>query len=147
MGRSRHTHHSHGSEPAHSSGGLRDDQRKHEEAGLTQGGHASRAEEWRDPQASAEGEPEASWTPETPDQTGTPVGMSPEDVELRSELARFLGKEIWPATRGDLLARAEANMATDRVLDLLRSLPEDHEFANLQDVAQVLGIATEQVRS
>jgi hypothetical protein len=124
-----------------------DDQRRHEESGLLQGGHSTHAEEWRDPQAPAEGEPEASWTPGGAEQSGTPEGMTPGDVERRAELARFLGKDIWPADRGALLAAAHTNNATDEVFALLRQLPADHRFANLQEVARALGIGTEQARS
>jgi hypothetical protein len=140
----RNSNHPQGSQPSHSSGGRLDDQRQREESGVVQGGHSSRAEEWRDPQAPAEGEPRVSWTPDVPEQPGTPVGMTNEDVQRRSEIARFLGKEVWPAGRDALVAKAEENGAPDGVLADLRGLPPEGEFANLQDVARSLGVGTEE---
>ena len=82
--------------------------------------------------------------------SGTPVGMtestddvrpSHTDIEGRSEIARFLGKGVWPADRDTLVATAAQNDATDRVLAQLQSLPGDREFVNTQDVAVELGLA------
>jgi hypothetical protein len=140
----RQNQHSPGSQPSHDTGHAADDARAHEEQGLVQGGHSSRAEEWRDPQPSAEGEPRASWTPDVPDQPGTPPGMTNADVEHRAEIARYLGKEVWPADRDTLIATAEQNQAPDAVLADLRRLPAGTSFENLQDVSRALGIGTEQ---
>jgi hypothetical protein len=140
----RNSQHSPGSQPSHDTGRTADDARRHEESGLLQGGHGSRAQEWRDPQPSAEGEPRVSWTPGVPDQPSTPEGMTNEDVEHRSEIARYLGKDVWPADRDELVAKAQENAATDRVLADLGRLPAQQRFTNLQDVARALGIGTEQ---
>lgn len=142
----RNSQHSAGSQPSHDTGRTHDDAQAHETRGLEQGGHTSRAEEWRDPQAPAEGEPRASWTPGTPEQPGTPEGMTNQDVEDRSEIARHLGKGVWPADRDALVAKAEENSAPDAVLARLRRLPAGQEFANVQDVSQALGIGTEESR-
>ena len=142
----RNSQHSQGSQPGHDTGRLADDRQGHEEAGLLQGGHSPRAEEWRDPHPSGEGEPRAAWTPGTPEQPGTPAGMTNQDVEDRAELARFLGKDVWPADRDTLVAKAEENSAGDAVLSRLRRLPAGQEFTNIQDVSRALGIGTEQSR-
>lgn len=142
----RNSQHSQGSQPSHSSGGAADDQRAHEEQAVTQGGHTARAEEWRDPQAPAEGEPRVSWTPGTPEQPGTPPGMDNEDVQHRSEIARYLGKGVWPADRDALVAKARENGAPDAVLADLGRLPAGEDFANVQDVSRALGIGTEDDR-
>lgn len=63
------------------------------------------------------------------------------DVGTRSEIAQALGKEVYPADRDRLVAVASGNAASDRVLDLLASLPEGRTFANVQDVAVALGVA------
>ena len=81
-----------------------------------------------------------------PHQEGTPAGTSPADVERRSAIAETLGKEVWPADRDTLVARAEESNATDRVLADLRRLPSGQQFENVQDVARALGIGTEQHR-
>lgn len=110
---------------------------------MLQGGHGSRAEEWRDPQAPGEGEPRVSWTPGTPEQPGTPPGMDNDDVERRSAIARSLGMGVWPAERDTLVAKAQENSATDSVVSDLRRLPAGQEFDNVQDVCRAIGIGTE----
>jgi hypothetical protein len=82
--------------------------------------------------------------PHTP---ATSPGVSEADVEHRAALAAALGKEVWPADRDALLAKAQEDATTpDRVLSDLRRLPEGQQFENVQDVARALGIGTEQQR-
>jgi hypothetical protein len=81
-----------------------------------------------------------------PHQPGTPAGTDPGDIERRAALAEALGKEIWPADRDALVAKAEEANAPDGVLSQLRRLPDGQQFENVQDVAQALGLGTEQQR-
>ena len=81
-----------------------------------------------------------------PHQPGTPQGTDPADVERRAAIAEALGKEVWPADRDTLVSKAEEQNAPDAVLGQLRRLPAGTEFANVQDVAQALGLGTEQQR-
>ena len=81
-----------------------------------------------------------------PHQPATAPGTSPGDVEHRAALAQALGKEVWPAERDALLAKAQEGNAPARVLSDLRRLPSDQQFDNVQDVARALGIGTEQQR-
>ena len=81
-----------------------------------------------------------------PHQPGTPSGTDPGDIERRAALAEVLGKEVWPADRDTLVAKAQESDAPDAVLAQLRRLPSDQEFTNVQDVAQALGLGTEQQR-
>ncbi|GAB3304539.1 hypothetical protein GCM10027451_10300 [Geodermatophilus aquaeductus] len=81
-----------------------------------------------------------------PHQEGTPAGTSPADVDHRAAIAEALGKEVWPADRDTLVARAQESNAPDRVLADLRRLPSGQQFENVQDVARALGIGTEQQR-
>jgi len=81
-----------------------------------------------------------------PHQPGTPAGTDPADLERRAALAEALGKEVWPADRDTLVAKAEEANAPDGVLAALRRLPGDRQFENVQDVAQTLGLGTEQER-
>jgi hypothetical protein len=81
-----------------------------------------------------------------PHQPATSPGTDPADVERRAALAEALGKEVWPADRDTLVHKAEESHAPDRVLDQLRRLPAGTEFSNVQQVAQALGLGTEQQR-
>ncbi len=81
-----------------------------------------------------------------PHEPGTPAGTDPGDIERRAALAEALGKEVWPADRDTLVAKAEESTAPDGVLAQLRRLPEGRQFTNVQDVADALGLGTEQQR-
>ena len=81
-----------------------------------------------------------------PHAPGTAPGTDETDLERRAAIAEALGKEVWPADRDRLVAKAEESGASDAVLGQLRRLPAGREFANVQDVAQGLGIGTEQQR-
>ena len=81
-----------------------------------------------------------------PHQPATAPGTDQGDIERRAALAEALGKEVWPADRDQLVAKAEEGNASDAVLGQLRRLPEGQQFTNVQDVAQALGLGTEQQR-
>ena len=81
-----------------------------------------------------------------PHQPATAPGTSTGDVEHRAALAEALGKEVWPADRDALVAKAQEGNAPDRVHSDLRRLPSGQQFDNVQDVARALGIGTEQQR-
>jgi hypothetical protein len=81
-----------------------------------------------------------------PHQPGTPSGTDPADIERRAALAEVLGKEVWPADRDTLLAKAQESTAPDAVLAQLQRLPAGQQFTNIQDVAQALDLGTEQQR-
>jgi Protein of unknown function (DUF2795) len=77
---------------------------------------------------------------------GTPEGISPEGVQARSDLARFVsGAGVFPADRDTLLARAQEQGAPDSVISAVRSLPEK-TFTNLAEVAETLGYGKEDDR-
>ena len=82
-----------------------------------------------------------------PHQPATSPGTDEGDIERRAALAESLGKEVWPADRDQLIAKAQEDATVpDRVLADLRRLPEGQQFENVQDVARALGIGTEQQR-
>lgn len=81
-----------------------------------------------------------------PHQPATSPGTDPADIEHRAAIAEALGKEVWPADKDTLVARAQESNAPDRVLASLNRLPAHAEFANVQEVAEALGISTEQHR-
>jgi hypothetical protein len=81
-----------------------------------------------------------------PHQPATSPGTDPSDVERRAALAEALGKEVWPADKDTLVRKAEESNAPDGVLAQLRRLPDRTQFTNVQEVAQALGLGTEQQR-
>lgn len=122
-----------------------DDEMAHETAGLVQGGHSTRAEEWRDPEPSGEDQPLAAASLGAEDRRGTPEGMTPQDVQARSDIARFLGTAAFPGSREELLATARENQAPQEVLHRIGSA-SDGTFENVQDLARAIGIGTEEGR-
>ena len=80
------------------------------------------------------------------EQPGTPPGMDAEDVEMRSEIARFLEPSRYPVSRTDVIAIAAQHQAPPRVIARLQRLP-DQEFATMQEIASALGIGTEEHRT
>jgi hypothetical protein len=81
-----------------------------------------------------------------PHQPATPPGTDQADIERRAALAEALGKEVWPADRDTLVAKAQEANAPDAVLAQLRRLPAGEQYTNVQDVARALGLGTEQER-
>jgi len=81
-----------------------------------------------------------------PHQAATSPGTDPASIERRAAIAEALGKEIWPADRDTLLAKAQESTAPDRVLGDLQRLPAGQQFTNVQEVAEALGLGTEQQR-
>jgi hypothetical protein len=78
---------------------------------------------------------------------GTPDGMTALDVERRSELATYIGKDVYPVSTDQLIDLLIERKAPNRVVDALRTLPTGRPFANLQEVWASLGGGVEQHRS
>ncbi len=111
-----------------------DDALKRETSGQIRSTRPPHTTEWRDPEAPGEDQPE------TPGFTGgTAPGLAPEEVEPRSELARYLGLSAFPAVGQQLLDVAQDNDAPARVVARLRGLPSGREFANVAEVWGALG--------
>ena len=79
-------------------------------------------------------------------EAGTPPGMTPQDVSVRSELARHLERSAFPARRNGLLEALQRHQAPDGVVDMARELPADEGYANVQDVMRALGYGVEDRR-
>lgn len=126
------------SEQTSKHGPVQDEQLAHEVRGVVQGGRSSYAEEWRDQQAPGEDQPPADQVLAGSRQ-GLAPGLSEDDLEERSEIARFLGIAAFPGDRDALVAVAAGNQATDHVLAELRRLPAGETFENVQDVVTALG--------
>jgi hypothetical protein len=119
-----------------------DDALKKQMRGDLQARRATRAEEWREPEAPGEDEPEATYVLEG-HPGGTPPGEDWDTIELRSHLARHLDRTAFPATREHLIEVLQAHQAEDQLIDLVSALPEGATFASFRDVLEALGIPIE----
>jgi hypothetical protein len=70
---------------------------------------------------------------------GAPVGMTPDEVEGRSNLGRYIPKASLPGDREDLIAGATELNAPDEVLDALKHLPARTRFETVNQVWAALG--------
>jgi hypothetical protein len=127
-------------------GPVQDEQLAHDVRGEVQGGRSSYAEEWRDPQAPGEDQPEVDQVL-SGDRRGLPPGMTERDVEERSEIARFLGISAFPGDRDSLVTAALEHQATDHVVAELQRLPAGETFRNVQEVVSALGYRGETHRT
>jgi hypothetical protein len=124
-------------------GPRQDDALKHETEGLVHAGRSTHVEEWRDPEAPGEDQPEVDRAPDATLTGGVPDGLTPEDVERRSELAGYLGKDAYPTERDGVLTRLEAANAPDRLVEAVRALPAGTTFDSLVELTDALGIGHE----
>jgi hypothetical protein len=120
-----------------------DEQLKHEVQGLVRSGRSTRAEEWRDPEPAAEGDPDVDAAPAETLTGGVPQGMSPDAVVARAELARWLVRADFPDAGAQLVEKARDHRAPDVVIDELSRLPADQVFERVGDVVRALGYPTE----
>ena len=74
---------------------------------------------------------------------GTPAGMSGVDVASRNELARYLTYRAFPATAAHLARNAAAEQAPTALVDQLRELPGEAEYASVTELAVALGYGRE----
>ncbi|UGQ12840.1 DUF2795 domain-containing protein [Yinghuangia sp. ASG 101] len=62
-------------------------------------------------------------------------------MHLRTELARRLRGDVFPADRDHVLDHLRAQAAPDDVMNLARSLPDDdRRYTNVQELAAELGL-------
>ncbi|MFI6740728.1 DUF2795 domain-containing protein [Nonomuraea sp. NPDC050451] len=122
-----------------------DDQQKHETEGMVRGGGTTHAEEWKEPEAMPAPGEESSKSYPPGHEPGTPSGITPQGVDIRSDLAKWLSDAHWPAGHDDLVRHADSAGAPDRVMDMVRSLP-DRQYRNVADVAKALGLGVEKRR-
>src|SRR3954447_20703000 len=134
-----------------------DDELEHEMQGMLRGERANRAEEWREVEPQAEGDPDIDRVPDGTYTGGTPVGMTPDAVAARAELARWLDRADFPSTGpglveaapgqpapgAALLGAARAAGAPDAVVAELERLPEGDTYERVGDVVRALGYPTE----
>lgn len=123
-----------------------DDQMRREVDGTVQGTAGSRVEEWRQPEPAGEDQPEPTTVPAGETRGGVPQGMTPDDVEQRSRLGRYISLSALPGDRARLRHSAEENEAPDDVLAQLDRLPPGVEFETVSQVWGALGNENETQR-
>ena len=126
-------------------GARQDDALKKRTRGLEHGAHESHAQEWKQAEPSGEDQPSADLSPDEEIVGGTAAGMERQDVVDRSELARFVQPSVFPATAERLTASAAETNAPDHVMRMLRSLPREERYDNVQDLWRALGGGTEDI--
>jgi hypothetical protein len=120
-----------------------DEELEHEIQGMLKGDHPTRSEEWREVEPIAEGDPDITADPSGTLVGGTPVGMNPDAVVARVELARWLDRADYPNTGPGLVEAARDHRAPDAVVAELERLPEGETFERIGDVVRALGYPTE----
>jgi hypothetical protein len=91
-------------------------------------------EEWRQTEPLDEAEPRVT-RPE-----GTQPLPSGRAIEDRSELARLMTRDCFPAGPAALLTRLDAAGASPGLLDRVSRLPRERTFDNVHEVLEALGI-------
>lgn len=120
-----------------------DEELQHEVQGMLKSERETRAEEWRETEPAAEGDPDVDVDPAGTLVGGTPVGTDADAVVARAELARWLDRADFPSTGPALVEAALDHRATDAVVAELRRLPEGRTYERIGDVVRALGYPTE----
>jgi Protein of unknown function (DUF2795) len=126
-------------------GPRQDDALKRETRSEIQGGHATRTEEWREPEPPGEDQPDATWAPEG-ERGGVPPGETPEGIQVRSDLARHLDRATFPTQRAGLVAHLSEHNGPQWLIDEASRLPADTTFTGLADVLAALGLPARETR-
>lgn len=119
-----------------------DEEIKHETEGLVRGGgaaHAGRGRETEPVETDAGHDPTSL---DTGRPGAAPPGMTPDDVEERSAVARVLAGVHYPATPKVLAGHAAGEGAPDVTLTALERLPE-RSYGSLAEVTDELGYGHE----
>jgi hypothetical protein len=122
-------------------GPARDEEMAHEAESIVRGvPQRAHLAEWRQTEPLDEAEPTTA-RPE--DTMPRPSGR---DVELRSELARVMTRDIFPADPGTLSDRLDDAGAPEDLVDRVSGLPEGHRFGSVHEVLKALGISSPEHR-
>jgi Protein of unknown function (DUF2795) len=120
-----------------------DDQMALEVQGEVRGGPTGgRAQEWREPEPAAEGEPEARWVPEGHHGVDTDDDRDPDYRDERAKIGKYLPRSIFPATGAQILAHASSLAAPEDVLQALRRLDQRRRYANAQQLWKSLHLSS-----
>jgi hypothetical protein len=122
-----------------------DDEIGRETQGMVSGGHPTHAEEFKETEPFSDDAPADPTRAVAGEREGSPPGMSAQDVESRSALARMLTGVDYPARPNELIRHAAEGGAPDEAVEQLRTLPK-REYENVADVAEELGYGREERR-
>jgi hypothetical protein len=103
--------------------------------------NSSRSDGWRDPEIPGEDEP-GGQPDDSPLRGGTPVGMTPDDVEGRFRMARFFETGEFPADADEIRTMVAEAHAPDSVIEELDRLP-DGRYETVTEVWKALGHGVE----
>jgi len=113
-------------------GRVHDQEMAHETAGMVRGSaHRAHGAEWR------ETEPVEGAVPPLRRGDGGAVGR---DIELRSELARVMTRDLFPAGRDAVLAHLTGTDAPPDLADRVAALPKGSRYGSRHDLMAALGI-------
>lgn len=109
----------------------RDDEMARETEGLTRGAaQRPHTEEWREPEPVEDAVPSPARRPRD------------RDITDRSELARVMTRDLFPATRERLLRRLADSDAPQDLADRVAALTPGRRFGGVHEVLTALGIAS-----
>jgi hypothetical protein len=117
-----------------------DEEMKKEVESITRGAPVeSRAQEGREKEPSGEDQPEVREGPITTSNDQSDRALDSEEIEDRSNIARFLDQVVFPADRRSLLSNAKEHHAPEKIVGQLQQLPGGTQFENVQAVWEALG--------
>jgi hypothetical protein len=122
-------------------GPVRDEQLAHEAEGMVRGApQRAHGEEWRESEPLDEANP-AAVRPEA-----TAPRPSGRDFDLRTELARILTRDAFPADRDTLTVLLTDSDAPQDLIDRVARLPGGRRFGSTHEVLDALGISSPETR-
>jgi len=95
---------------------------------------ATHAVEWRSPEPLTDELPPAWDRRDGMGRGSAPRGMSLSDVEERSELARWLGRAVFPADRDEVMDHLRHQNAPDHVIEEIRQAPKHGRFGSVGEL-------------
>jgi hypothetical protein len=123
-------------------GPVQDDELAQETEGMVRGApERPHVEEWRETEPVEDAIPPPHRVPEARETS------LHRDIELRSELARVLSRDLFPADRDTLRDRLDGTNVPPELVDRVARLPAGRSFDSPHGVFEALGIASPETRS
>lgn len=119
-----------------------DEQLADEVRGLVRARRDTHVIEWRSPEPLTDEVPAEIDRRDGMGRGSAPPGMTLTDVERRSELARWLGRAVFPAGRDEVMDHLRHQNAPDHVIDEIRQAPPDARFGSVGELWRALNGGT-----